>query len=135
MSDVLRDVLPDDLAPDDELGAMAKNYIIVILGRITNFADEVPLLGTLEAIMCQDDDVEIEVKVQLDEALTIVRTAKSVIERQHVRFSFIELHVGEDITRFEPASGFGFALKGSRIGQIDYRRRMCTLLLNLREVA
>lgn len=135
MSDVLKGVLPEDVAPTDELGMMAQNYIMIVLGRTLNESDENPLIGTLEGVMYSGNDVEIEVRVELDEALLFVRGAPSVIKDNKLKtsISFIELHVGEKVTRFEPRAGF--SIGGVRVATIDYRRRMCTLLLNLRHSA
>ena len=128
MSDVLKDIVPDDISPTDDVETMAQNFTIVIMGYVTN-GNEVPFVGTLDSLMFQDTDLELTIKVELDVGLVMLKACPSVIGGTNVRFSFIELHNGEDITRLEPDDGF--FIKGLRIEQVDHRRRMCMLLLNL----
>jgi hypothetical protein len=129
MSDVLKDVVPDDISPNDDVGAMAQNFTIVIMGCVTN-GNEEPFVGTLDSWMFQGNDLEVTLKVELDVGLSMLKASPHVVNGTSISFSFIELHNGEDVTRLEPVDGF--SIKGSRIEQIDLRRRMCTLLLNLR---
>jgi hypothetical protein len=128
MSDVLKDIVPDDISPTDDVGAMAQNFTIVIMGCVTN-GNESPFVGTLDSLMFQDADLELTLKVELDVGLAMVKSMPSVIGATSIGFSFIELHNGEDVTRLEPDDGF--SVKGLRIEQVDHRRRMCMLLLNL----
>lgn len=127
MSDVLRDALPREMSDDTQ--ALALNYVMVVLGRVID-GMESPLVGTLEGFMAQGDTIEVEAKVELDEALLTMTGAPSANPRRNIHFVFVELHDGEKVSAFGGESQL--ELNGVRLGAIDYRRRMCVLMLNLR---
>lgn len=129
MSDVLRDALPQESNMSDDTRNLAMNYVMVVMGRIIDNVEK-PLVGTLEGFMTQGDVIELEAKVELDEALLTMTGAPSAKQRRNVRFAFIELHDGENVSAF--GGDFEMELDGVRLGAIDYRRRMCVLMLNLR---
>lgn len=131
MSDVLKDVIPEELSTND--GTSTQNFTIVILGRSVD-GNENPVVGALVDIMFADHDIEIGIKIQLDDALLMLTSMPSTVNRRDISFNFIELHNGEDVTRFEPTSQRNtFEIKGVRLGEIDKQRGMCVLLLNLRD--
>lgn len=129
MSDVLKGVMPDDVLATDDVAAVAQNFTIVILGCSIQ-GDESPMVGTLDSVMFQEHILELSVKVELDTALSMLKAAPCLAGGPiDIRFNFIELHNGEDITRFEPTDGM--TIKGVCVEQVDHHRRMCMLLLNL----
>jgi hypothetical protein len=127
MSDVLREALPPELSSDTQ--ALAMNYVMVILGRVIDGVDN-PLVGTLEGFMSQGDVIEVEAKVELDEALLTMTGARLARPHRDIHFQFIELIDGEKTIAF----GEQMKLDGVRLGAIDYQRRMCILMLNLRRM-
>ena len=129
MSDVLKGIMPEDVDATDDVAAVAQNFTIVILGCCIR-GDETPMVGTLDSVMFQEHILELSVKVELDTALAMLKAAPCLSGGPvDVRFNFVELHNGEDITRFEPDGGM--SIKGVRVEQVDHHRRMCMLLLNL----
>lgn len=133
MSDILRDVMPSNLQPDDNMEALANNYIIVVLGRTVG-AESTPLVGTLLGFTFEGKNLEVEARVQLEDALDLTSGSPYAERKVNVNFQYVELHEGENVRRFQVDDGetYGFELAGARLGPIDYKRKMCTLLLSLR---
>lgn len=128
MSDVLKDALDEENAPD-ELKSLARNYTMVVLGRRANGVEN-PLVGTLEGFMCQGTDLEVETKIDLTEALSLL---SAFANKNAPTVDFVELHDGTEVIRFEYDGRF--TINGIRLGMIDYKRRLGIVLLNLKQVA
>jgi hypothetical protein len=123
MSDSLKDMLADDTTVNKDMEALALNYVIAV---VTKDENKPPIVGTLESIMCCSSALKVELKVQLDEGLNIVKE----FQTGDVNYVNVELHCGEDVTPFKPQDGF--TLVEVLLGPIDYRLGMCVLALNLR---
>ena len=119
MSESLRDEIP-------EVNEAADSHIITI---INSSIDEEPTstVGTLRGIMYDADGVELEIKTGIDDAMMYVNNS----DRAIAVFQF-EFHRGEDVTSFgEP---HGYTVTGCRMLDIDYARKLTTLLLQLKPV-
>jgi len=127
MSDTLHGRIAD---ADDEAEELAKKYIIAILGA--QFGTwQYPFTGSLSSIAVMKDSIEIEVRTQLDDAIKVLKGTDACEDESGVAFGRIELHQGED----DPIVFEGpYDVGGCRILDIDYRRAMCSLLLQLLRV-
>ena len=126
MSDVLKGHVPD-MESDSGLSEMASNYVLVILDRVINGVDNKPISGILEGFMVRSDELEVEVKITLDDALDLIEPG---IE---VTFNSCQLHSGERVIEHVPPHPRPcYTLGGVRFSSIDYRHRMCVVILNLR---
>lgn len=126
MSDTLKGNVPE--IEGTELEEMAANYIMVVIERQLG-ADVTAVVGTLRSVMCDDESVELEVNTELDEALIFIRHSEQGGSDINMTVAGVELHPGEDDPiRFDRC----YLVTGCRLMDIDYRRAMCTLLLQLK---
>ena len=124
MSEALKDLLPKDMVDAATVADIAQGFVIAIVGLVYANKEE-PLTGVLVSFMFADGELEVEANIQLEEGMKLLKST------QPLRATFVELHSGDDITRFEPETG-AYRVAGARLGAIDAHRRMCTVLLNLR---
>jgi hypothetical protein len=127
MSDALKGIVPEEFETNDQVEAMASNTILCILHD--TFGQ--PIVGAIQDVGFQAEkfSVDIEVKTTLEDGMKLIQTAPWCIDRHDVKFEKIEFHVGEDVTTLD--SNDGFHLVGVRVGLVDVKRRMCTVLLSL----
>lgn len=126
MSDALKDLLPTDLVDAATVSDIAQGFVVVILGTCFE-GNESPMTGVLNSFMFAGDELEVEANVQLEDGMKALRSAPDVVDGLDLVINFVELHLADEITRFEA----GYAVAGARLCAIDAQRRMCTLLLNL----
>lgn len=119
MSEALRGRLPEDMEDEAATSPLEANMVTVVL-HMQFGAQKTAVVGILRSVLFENEP-EVESKVQLDEALTIVSAEKMV-------FLGFELHHGE---RVIPCPG-PFAIKGARIDDIDIASGMCLLSLGLK---
>ncbi len=117
MSDALKGQLPD--FEDEKVARMSEQYVHVIIDRWV--ADKpVPLVGLLRSVLF-DTEPELDVKVDLIEALEVVKSTDLMIKG-------FELQHGADTTISVPGP---FSVKAARIDNIDAMTSTCILMLQL----
>lgn len=124
MSDTLQGNVPELEA--EGLEAMANNFIIAVVQYVVGEqTDPSVAAGTLRGIMTDGDTVELEAGVELDVGLTFLK------DREQIKAGF-ELHPGADEEAVIKTFAVAMTVTGVRLMDIDYRRGMCTLLLQLK---
>lgn len=120
MSDTLKKVLPD--LDGDNMSQLVGEGIYVVADRRVG-GQQLPLAGVLRSVLF-DIVPEIEMRIELSEALAVVQT-------EGLTFESFELHHGEQTTVKLPGP---FTVKAARIEEIDVPAQLCVLLLQLQRV-
>src|ERR1044072_6579623 len=118
MSEDLKDMLPDGLVDPGAI-ELANSYIVAIVDAV--YDKLTPFAGKLEGIMIRETELEVELTVELPDAVALLKAMPGV------PVSYVEPLVNNEPLKYETDS-----VNGVRICSIDYPRRMCVLLLNLR---
>lgn len=119
MSDVLKGNVAD--IDPDQLDELQGRYVLAVIDR-TAQGQRVPITGIMLSVLF-DLKPEIEVKVELNEALDLIEAKDQVI-------NLIDLHHGE---RIVPLKG-PFKVAAARIQEVDPKVQMCVLHLQLERV-
>jgi hypothetical protein len=121
MSDSLQGNMPE--LEGGQVEEMAASFVIVTINVDFPGKGMLGFAGSLRSLMYDGKTVELETAVQLDDGLRFLEDPKGWL------LQFV-LHPGEDepIKRFETPH----SVEGCRLMDIDYRRGMCTLLLQLK---
>ncbi len=117
MSDALRGQLPE--LESDEIDQLSSQYVHVVVDRWVG-QQQIPLIGLLKSVLF-DLEPELEIKVELKEAL-------SVVKARDLRVEGFELQHGEDETVTVPGP---FNIKAARIEDINAQMQTCVLSLQL----
>jgi len=120
MSDVLKGQLPE--LESDAIDELQDQYVHVIADRFMN-GHQQPLAGLLRTVLF-DQSPEIEIKIELSEALKTVRA-------NDLRFDSFELQHGEKETVIMPGP---FTVKAARIQEIEPATQTCVLALHLQRI-
>lgn len=120
MSETLKKVLPD--LDGDNLSQLVGEGIYVVADRRVG-GQQIPLAGVLRSVLF-DTSPEIEMRIELSEALAVVQS-------EGLTFEGFELHHGEKTTVQLPGP---FTVKAARIEEIDVPAQLCVLLLQLQRV-
>lgn len=120
MSDVLKGQLPD--LESEMAERMHAQYVHVIADRRIG-GQQLPLAGLLRSVLF-DANPEIEIKVELTEALKTVKA-------NDLRFESFELQHSDEETLPIPGP---FTVKACRIQEIDAETQTCVLALQLQRV-
>lgn len=129
MSDALKELLPSELSESASLIDLAENMVMVTIGTRTIEGEE-PIVGSLASIMFAGEELELDVHITMEDAAKIVASAPLVSDRKLLDFTFISITMNKQEFTFKQDQAFKNA--GVRIGSFDHRRRMCTLMMNLR---
>ena len=121
MSEALKGHLPepDEDGDYDQFSAMAGNAVYVVIDRRLS-GQSTPLSGLLRSVLF-DAEPELEVMIELSEALAVVKAENMSIEG-------FELHHGNDTTVTVPGP---FTLKAAMIQDIDVMQQSCIIALQL----
>lgn len=117
MSDALKGQLPE--LESDEIDHLSDQYVHVIIDRRVA-GQKVPLVGLLRSVLF-DLEPELDVKVELTEALAVVKARDLAI-------AGFELQHGEESTVEVPGP---FTIKAARIEDINAQTQTCVLMLQL----
>lgn len=120
MSETLKGQLPD--LGDEVFDNLANGGIYVVMDRRVAKQQQ-PLAGVLRSVLF-DVVPEVEMRVELAEALAVVQAQDLVIEG-------VELQHGEETTVKMPGP---FTVKAARIQEIDVPAQLCVLALQLQRV-
>lgn len=120
MSDVLRDRMPE--LESDVVDKLHEQYVHVIMDRRIS-GQQQPLTGLLRSVLF-DVQPEVEVKVDLEDALNTVKATELVIMG-------FELQYGTDGTVAVPGP---FTVKAARIQDVDPSTQTCVLAVQLHRV-
>lgn len=120
MSDALQGQLAD--LTDEAYDSLAGAGVYVIVDRRVG-GQQLPLAGVLRSVLF-DVTPELEMRVQLEEALAVVQATDLTIGE-------VELQHGEKTTVKMPGP---FTIKAARIEDIDVPGQLCVLLLQLHRV-
>jgi hypothetical protein len=116
----LADQIPDIQL--DQIDILSTRMALVVADRVVA-GKQLPITGILVSVLF-DAKPEIEIKVQIDDALSVVE-----VQKQH--FNSFEIHKGE---RVVPLAG-PFTVTAARIQDIDVKTEMCVLSMQLERQA
>jgi hypothetical protein len=119
MSDSLQGNIPE--LEDEDFKQFEEQFVIVVANRTTS-GKQLPITGTLQTVLF-DEKPEIEIKVQLKDALDVIEAGDQV-------FEFFDLHHGERIVKMMGP----FTVKAARIQDLNPTSQMCVLALQLKRI-
>lgn len=117
MSETLKGHLPE--LESDEIDQLSSQYVHVVVDRWVA-GTQVPLTGLLRSVLFGLEP-ELDIKVELPEALAVVKAQNLVI-------AGFELQYGEESTVEVPGP---FTVKAARIDDINAQTQTCVLMLQL----